>query len=57
MRIEIVDEALIPLGEDRFLVKFPGFANGIGVFFFGNDAQGRATNVNSGLRTSRRAER
>lgn len=49
----LVDQELIPLGDDRFLVEFPGFANGISVFFFGDD-QGRATNLNSGLRTSRR---
>jgi CubicO group peptidase (beta-lactamase class C family) len=50
----LVDQELIPLGDDRFLVSFPGFANGISVFFFGND-DGRATNLNSGLRTSRRS--
>jgi hypothetical protein len=52
----LVDEDLVPLGGDRFLVKFPGFADGIAVFFFGEDAQSRATNINSGLRTSRRVE-
>jgi len=29
----LVDEDLIPLGGDRFLVNFPGFANGMQVFF------------------------
>jgi hypothetical protein len=50
----LVDDNLVPLGDDRFLVSFPGFAHGIQVFFFGKDPQGRATNLNSGLRTSRR---
>jgi len=50
----LVDEELVVLGEDKFLVGFPGFANGISVFFFGADAQGRATNLNMGFRTARR---
>jgi hypothetical protein len=52
----LVDAELVPLGNDRFVVQFPGFANGIPVFFFGKDAQGRATNITSGLRTGRRAQ-
>lgn len=50
----IVDEDLASLGGDEFLVPFPGFANGIQVFFFGDDPEGRATNLNSGFRTARR---
>ena len=49
----LVDEELVALGNDRFLVNFPSFPHGIAVFFFGND-RGLATNLNSGLRTSRR---
>jgi CubicO group peptidase (beta-lactamase class C family) len=52
----LVDMDMTPLGSDRFLVNFPGFANGIAVFFFGKDAQGRATSINFGLRSSRRVE-
>ena len=53
----LVDDDLIVLGGgDRFLVKYPGFENGIRVFFFGQDAHGRATNINFGLRSSRRVD-
>jgi len=53
----LVDDDLTVLGGgDRFLVKYPGFENGIRVFFFGKDTQGRATNINFGLRTSRRID-
>lgn len=52
----LLDVELIALGGDKFLLTFPGFENGIPVFFFGKDAKGRATNITSGLRTSRRTE-
>jgi CubicO group peptidase (beta-lactamase class C family) len=52
----LVDSNLVSLGGDQFLVAFPGFPNGIQVFFYGDDAQGRARNLNSGYRTSRRVE-
>jgi CubicO group peptidase (beta-lactamase class C family) len=50
----LVDEDLVSFGGDKFIVGFPGFAHGIQVFFFGEDPDGRATNVNLGFRTSRR---
>jgi hypothetical protein len=54
--IPFVDEEMIALGGDRFLVKSPRFADGIATFFFGQDTKGRATNLNFGLRTSRRVD-
>lgn len=52
----MVDTDLIALGNDRFLVNFPGFKHGIAVFFSGKDARGQATNITSGLRTARRLD-